>query len=80
MPQQRQTLVARRRKMDAHPILEKFSGIAGVSTSRLDQLLTLLCQIYEESAAHRTAPRGDIDPSESDDSQRLGAALIDGKT
>jgi transcriptional regulator with XRE-family HTH domain len=46
--------------------LERLSGVAGVSTSRLDQLLGVLGQICEESAAHRTRTGPPADPESSE--------------
>jgi transcriptional regulator with XRE-family HTH domain len=59
--------------------LERLSGVAGVSPSRLDQLLGVLGQICEESAAHRvgTAPPADLEPSKPEGGRSLRQVALD---
>jgi transcriptional regulator with XRE-family HTH domain len=59
--------------------LERLSGVAGVSTSRLDQLLGALGQICEESAAHRvrTVPSADLESSEPEGGRSLRQVALD---
>lgn len=61
------------------PTLEGLSGVAGVSTSRLDQLLAVLGSICEESAANRgrADPLSSLESSEDADSRNLRQIALD---
>ncbi len=61
------------------PTLEGLSDVAGVSTSRLDQLLGVLAPICEEAAAHRarTVPLATREPSEPERVQSLRQVALD---
>lgn len=61
------------------PTLERLSGFAGVSSPRLDQLLGVLGQICEESAAHRirSAPAADFETSDPEGGRSLRQVALD---
>lgn len=67
------------RVVPRRPTLERLSGVAGVTPSRLDQLLGVLGQVCEESAAHRdrAAPPSSLDSSEAAESRNLRQVALD---
>lgn len=66
------------RVVPRRPTLERLSGMAGVTPSRLDQLLGVLGQVCEESAAlrDRAAPSA-LDSSADAESRNLRQVALD---